>query len=265
MQATGNLEKMKTEIGSPIQYTLLLGEVAVDMNELIGQRVTLQFQNQIFCTSCGKQTKTSFAQGYCYSCLMTAPEASECILRPELCQAHLGIARDMAWAESHCLQDHYVYLALSSEVKVGITRSTQIPTRWIDQGASAAIKLAKVPNRYTAGMLEVALKEFYTDKTSWQAMLKNTVAEIDLVQEKKKAKELVNASMMQYFTDDNAITFLDYPALDFPKKVQSLSFDKQAKVDGILTAIKGQYLIFDHQRVFNVRKHTGYSTKLTTS
>lgn len=263
METIGCLTKMKTEFGSPIQYWLPMGDLEVDLNELIGQRVKLEFLNEIFCECCGKRTPKSFAQGFCYLCMMTAPEASECILRPELCQAHLGIARDMEWAKGHCLQDHYVYLALSSDVKVGITRSTQIPTRWIDQGASAAIKLAKVPNRYTAGALEVELKEFFTDKTSWQAMLKNTVADLDLRTEKRRAKDSVSAGMLQYFLDDNEITYLEYPALDFPKKVTSLSFDKQAEVDGYLTAIKGQYLIFDHQRVFNVRKHTGYRTRIS--
>jgi len=263
MEATGTLVKMKSEIGSPIQYWLPLGDLEVNMNELIGERVKLEFLNEIYCTCCGKKTPKSFAQGFCYPCMMNAPEASECILRPELCQAHLGIARDMAWAEDHCLQDHYVYLALSSDVKVGITRGTQVPTRWIDQGASAAIKLAKVPNRYTAGALEVELKEFFTDKTSWQAMLKNTIADLDLVEEKKKAKNSVSAGMLQYFVDDNTITYLEYPALDFPKKITSLSFDKATKVDGYLTAIKGQYLIFDHQRVLNIRKHTGYLTRIS--
>ena len=147
MQTEGNILKMRTEGISPVQYFLPIGDSEIHLNPLLGKQVSLQFTGQINCISCGKQTKTSFGQGFCYNCLQTAPEASESVMRPELSKSHFGIARDLEWAEKHDLIDHFVYLAVSSDVKVGVTRNHQIPTRWIDQGASFAIKLACTPNR----------------------------------------------------------------------------------------------------------------------
>ncbi len=181
MQFEGNILKMRTEWASPVHYFLPFGENEANMNELLGKNISFEFSGQINCISCGKQTKTSFGQGFCYNCLQTAPEASESILRPELSKAHLGIARDMVWAEKQDMIDHYVYLAVSSEIKVGVTRNHQVPTRWIDQGATSAIKLAKTPNRHIAGVIEVFLKNHFTDKTNWRAMLKNEILnDVDL-------------------------------------------------------------------------------------
>ena len=192
MQLEGNILKMRTELASPVKYTLPIGENLLEMNGLIGKEISLKFDGRINCISCGKQTKTSFGQGFCYNCLQTAPEASESVMRPELSKAHFGIARDMEWAEKHDLINHIVYLAVSSEVKVGVTRIHQIPTRWIDQGATQAIKLAKTPNRHIAGIIEVFLKKHFTDKTNWRAMLKNEIIEnIDLVTEKEKVIQLL--------------------------------------------------------------------------
>jgi hypothetical protein len=191
--------------------------------------------------------------------LQTAPEASESVVRPELSKAHLGIARDMEWAEKHDLIDHFVYLALSSEVKVGVTRHHQIPTRWIDQGASAAIKLACAPNRHIAGIIEVFLKKFYTDKTDWREMLKNQInTTADLLAEKEKALKLLSSELRKYAEPDNEIIRIEYPVLEYPQKLTSLSFDKQPLISGILNGIKGQYLIFDEGAVLNIRKHNGY-------
>ena len=158
MNYTGTLLKMKTDLQDPVIYNLPIGDDLVLMNDLIGKYIVFDWKKEIYCISCGKKTNKSFAQGHCYPCFINSPETSECILRPELCEAHNGIARDIEWAEKHCLKDHYVYLAISSGIKVGVTRSTQIPTRWIDQGAWKAIKLAKTPNRYIAGLIEVKLK-----------------------------------------------------------------------------------------------------------
>ena len=169
--AVGNLRKMSVHLGEEVEYTLNLSS-DVGMNELVGQEIQLEWLGKINCTNCGKVTKNSFGQGFCYACFTTAPESAECILRPELCRAHLGEGRDPAWEERNHNQPYVVYLAASSAIKVGITRETQVPTRWIDQGASSAIRLAETPNRYQAGIVEVALKEFFTDKTHWQKMLK---------------------------------------------------------------------------------------------
>ena len=195
--AVGNLRKMITNLGDQVEYTLRLSD-DVAMNDLVGQEVCLEWFGTINCQKCGKITKKSFGEGFCYTCFTTAPESAECIIRPELCRAHLGEGRDPEWEEKHHNKPHVVYLAASSAVKVGITRDTQVPTRWIDQGASSAIRLAETSNRYQAGVVEVALKEFFTDKTHWQKMLKNDIDEsIDLVESKwELEKNIYQATLL---------------------------------------------------------------------
>ncbi|WP_439182870.1 DUF2797 domain-containing protein [Carboxylicivirga taeanensis] len=264
MEKQGNLIKMKTTLSDgKVEYQLVLNNELVNMNQFVGKPIELNYQNQINCIACGKITSKSFSQGFCYSCFQTAPETEECVLRPETCRAHLGEARDIEFAQSHCLIPHYVYLAVASGIKVGITRHTQIPTRWIDQGASKAILLAKVPNRHIAGVMEVFLKQEFSDKTNWRSMLKNELADaIDIVAEKQKAIILLPQELKQYTLDDTTVWEFDYPVNTFPTKPQSLTFDKQAKVSGILNGIKGQYLLLDNDRVLNVRKHNGYLISL---
>ncbi|HRX10167.1 MAG TPA: DUF2797 domain-containing protein [Draconibacterium sp.] len=263
MQLEGSILKMHTELVSPVKYTLPLSENLIEMNDLIGKEISLNFTGQINCISCGKQTKTSFGQGFCYNCLQTAPEASESVMRPELSKAHFGIARDMEWAEKHDLISHIVYLAVSNEVKVGVTRIHQIPTRWIDQGASLAIKLATTPNRHIAGIIEVFLKKHFTDKTNWRAMLKNEIIEnIDLVTEKEKVLQLLPKELRKYTEPDNSTTNINYPVQLFPNQPKSIGFDKTPKIEGILTGIKGQYLMFQDDSVLNIRKHSGYFIKM---
>jgi hypothetical protein len=259
MQYRGNIFKMRTVYESPVNYFLPVGKNEIFMNDLIGNKLFLKFEGQINCISCCKQTKTSFNQGFCYNCLQTAPEAGESVVRPELSKAHLGIARDLEWAKRHDLIEHIVYLAVSSEVKVGVTRHHQIPTRWIDQGASYAVSLAKTPNRHIAGVIEVFLKKHYTDRTNWQAMLKNQIAtKVDILNEKQKVKDVLPRGLQKYFDKNDNITQIEYPVQKYPEKVKSLSFDKSATIEGILTGIKGQYLIFDILNVLNIRKHNGY-------
>lgn len=259
----GNLHKMKATLADPIEYRLALSD-EVCMNDFIGKSITLKWTGQINCESCGKITKKSFGQGFCYSCFISAPEAAECILRPELCRAHLGEGRDPEWEQKHHNQPHVVYLAASSSVKVGITRASQVPTRWIDQGASSAIRLAEVPNRYEAGRIEVALKDFFTDKTSWQRMLKNEVDEsIDLEEEKWSLEDQLPNDITAYFSENDEIIELNYPVEEFPEKVKSISFDKFPTIEGTLSGIKGQYLLFDDGRVLNIRKHSGYYVEIS--
>jgi len=259
MLASGNIIKMRSELADPVHYFLPLGDAELPMNKLIGTSISMKFTGQINCIACGKRTKTSFGQGFCYNCLQTAPEASETVMRPELSKAHLGIARDMVWAREHDLIDHYVYLAVSGELKVGVTRHHQVPTRWIDQGATEAIILARTPNRHISGVIEVYLKNFFSDKTNWQSMLKNkTIQEYNLPEEKQKAYQLLPAELQQYFHPENKIWEINYPVISFQEKVSSVSFDKDPVISGILHGIKGQYLIFSDGRVLNVRKHCGY-------
>jgi len=249
---------MRVELASPVSYTLGFGDSLVDMNSLIGKSIKLSFDGEIYCISCGDKTKKSFSQGFCYKCFISAPEAAECIIRPELCRAHLGEGRDIEWEKAHHLQEHFVYLAVSSGLKVGVTRSTQIPTRWIDQGASSAILLAQVPNRYLAGCIEVALKEHVSDKTNWRRMLKNEIADADLEEEKSRMEDLLPRDLQEYIADSDEITNIDYPVTHYPLKIKSIGFDKEPEISGTLEGIKGQYLYLDFDRVLNIRKHTGY-------
>jgi hypothetical protein len=260
--ASGNLSKMNVVLNKPIDYSLRLNGENINMNSLIGTDIKLQFTGKINCANCSKSIKRTF-QGFCYDCFTTSVHASECIIRPELCEAHLGKGRDPEWEEANHNQTHYVYLALSSGVKVGVTRGTQIPTRWIDQGASSAIRLAKTPNRYLSGLIEVALKESFTDKTNWQRMLKNDILTgVDLEEEKWSVEEILPQDLAQYLDEDDEIIELEYPITAYPNKVSSVSFDKVKEISGILQGIKGQYLIFESGQVINIRRHTGYEVEL---
>ncbi|MDD2381896.1 MAG: DUF2797 domain-containing protein [Mariniphaga sp.] len=259
----GSILKMRTEHASPVNYFLPVGDQEIEMNALIGHEIHMLFTGQIHCIACGKITKTSFSQGFCYSCLQTAPEASESIIRPELSKAEFDIARDLDWARKHDLIDHVVYLAVTSELKVGVTRHHQLPTRWIDQGASYAIRLAKTPNRHIAGIIEVFLKKYFADRTNWQEMLKTDgKTDINLPEEKKKALELLPPELQKYSCIDHEIVSIHYPLAEPPQKIKSVIFDKTPEIEGILKGIKGQYLVFNENRVLNIRKHNGYFLKI---
>lgn len=261
---TGLLLKMRTTITHVVNYFLPIGGEEIAINTLIGKQLKIEYSGNIYCIKCGRKTKTSFAQGYCYPCFKSSPETEECVLRPELCRAHEGISRDMEFARNHCLIEHVIYLALSSSVKVGVTRYTQIPTRWIDQGASFAIELARTPNRYMAGLIEVALKKHLSDKTNWRKMLMGEIPnDINLEEEKQKTIALLPPEMQQYASSDNTITEIHYPVKTYPSKVTSLNFDKQPIVEGVLEGIKGQYLIFTSGAVVNIRRFSGYQVSLS--
>ena len=263
MKLEGNFLKMSTELSSRVQYYLNIGSEKAYMNDLIGRVIQLTYLDQINCIRCGRKTSKSFFQGYCYPCFMNAPETAPCIVSPEKCQAHEGVARDLEWSQDHCLIDHFVYLAVSSGLKVGVTRHNQIPTRWMDQGAHEAIKLAKTPNRHLAGLIEVDLKQYMGDKTNWQQMLKNQVKHpVNLLDEKSKAAQNLVPELQKYLISEDEITYIEYPVEFFPPKVKSLSFDKVKQYKGKLVGIKGQYLIFDDNSVFNIRKHNGYLGRL---
>jgi hypothetical protein len=259
MENTGQIRKMKTRYDTVAHYTLPIGDQEVYMNDLVGKNISLVWDNEILCLRCGASTPKSYQQGFCFPCFRDAPETSECIIKPELCEGHLGRGKDVQWEQDHHVQPHIVYLALSSAVKVGVTRGQQVPTRWIDQGATAAIKLAEVPYRQLAGEIEVALKQHMTDKTNWRKMLTNEVKEgVDLLEEKEEVAELLDEAYWDYITDDDEVMNIEYPVEKYPEKVKSLGFDKQPEISGKLSGIKGQYLIFDDGNVLNMRKHGGY-------
>lgn len=254
----GNLTKMRVENAHPVNYFLRLSNDEIFLNDYIGKEISLSFNGQINCVACGRLTNKSFAQGFCFPCMQRSPMNSECIIRPELCEAHLGKGRDVEWERRNHLVPHTVYLAVSSGLKVGVTRNEQIPTRWIDQGATSAIRFADLPNRHLAGKMEVFLKDHLSDKTAWQRMLKNEVVDMDLVEEKNRVTELLDEELAKYVSDDNIQMDFDYPVLTYPEKVKSVTFDKEADVKGELDGIKGQYLIFSDNRVLNIRRHSGY-------
>ncbi|MCO6499554.1 MAG: DUF2797 domain-containing protein [Vicingus serpentipes] len=263
MNYKGQIKKMRTQLGEEVEYQLPIGEDLVNVNQLIGQEISLVYQNQIICIKCGRETVKSFNQGFCYPCFRDAPEAAEWIIHPELSKAHLGIEdRDLTYEQEVQLKPHVVYLSLTSGIKVGVTRGTQIPTRWIDQGAIKAIKLAETPNRYLAGMIEVSLKDHMADKTNWRKMLMNVYPEVDLIDKKHEAKTLLDEEYHQYIIEKNEILDLNFPVLDYPIKVKSIGFDKVPKYTGKLVGIKGQYLLFENGIVLNIRKHGGYVINL---
>ncbi|OOV20062.1 DUF2797 domain-containing protein [Flavobacterium sp. LM4] len=258
MQYQGVLTKMQTEFGNPVQYYLVFEDSFLHMNQLLNSEIEISFEGYQ-CLNCSKKKKI-FRQGFCYDCFYSSPAVGDWIMRPELSTAHLGIAdRDLEYEQKVQLQPHVVYFAVASEIKVGVTRKTQVPTRWIDQGASQAISIVEVPNRYLAGITEVALKSFYTDKTNWRKMLQNPTQTFDLIAEKVKIESLIPAEAQEYFySQKNDVYDLHYPVLDYPVKVASLNLDKTPSFQGKLVGIKGQYLIFENGTVFNVRGSEGY-------
>lgn len=262
MQYEGVLTKMETEYGNPIQYYLVFESDFLNVNQLLDKNIAISFVG-FQCLNCGKKKKI-FRQGFCYDCFYSSAAVGDWIMKPELSTAHLGIAdRDLAFEEKVQLQPHIVYLALSSEIKVGVTRKTQVPTRWIDQGANEAIAIVEVPNRYLAGITEVALKNHYADKTNWRKMLTNDIEAVDLVAERLKLQDLIPVEVQEYFySEKNDLYQLEYPVLQYPSKVKSLSLDKTPNYEGKLIGIKGQYLLFEDGTVFNVRGSEGYVVRI---
>jgi hypothetical protein len=263
MRALGILDKMPTSFINPVQYFLTLGADKVAVNELVGKNIRIQWTGRIFCTVCGKKTNKSFGEGMCYPCFANSPQNAECIIRPELCEAHLGKGRDPEWEHTHHNRKHYVYLALTNAVKVGVTREDQIPTRWIDQGAHKGIILAETPYRRAAGEVEVFLKQHLSDKTNWQRMLKNEMLpDFDLLAEKLRVKMLLSEELQQYVCENNEVVELIYPVTAYPTKVTSMSFEKTSTIEMPLAGIRGQYFIFENGSVLNIRKNSGYEVEL---
>ncbi|AWX45183.1 hypothetical protein HME9304_02195 [Flagellimonas maritima] len=253
----GVLRKMQTEIGNPIQYFLVFENDFLNMNQLLDKELQIDFI-KFECLNCGKD-KPIYRQGFCKSCFFEVPSAGDWIMKPELSTAHLDKEdRDLEYEKKVQLQPHIVYLANSSNVKVGVTRKSQVPTRWIDQGAHEAIEIIEAPNRYLAGITEVALKEYVSDKTSWQKMLTNRIEDVDLVEWRDKLQSNIPEEASKYFLSEKTETHLDFPVLQYPEKVKSLNLDKTPSYKGILKGIKGQYLIFEDSTVFNIRGSEGY-------
>lgn len=264
MQLTVQLYKMQVIPDTPVKYYLRSHREEFFVNDWVGLSLEIGFKGEIHCLHCGRTIRKTYGQGYCYPCFLSIPETSECVLRPELCQAHLGISRNMEWSKEHCLQDHFVYLALTSAVKIGVTRSSQIPERWIDQGAWKAIRFAHTPNRYTAGLIEVALKNHLPDKTNWRHMLTDKKDDKqNLLEIKAFAFKWIPGELSHFFTYDDTITTIEYPVSSYPLSVHQLNLLNTPSFKGILVGIRGQYLLFKDGTLFNVRAHQGYVVGLT--
>jgi len=257
MQYQGVLRKMQTEIGDPIQYYLLFDGDFLNLNQVLNKELSITFI-KFQCLNCGED-RPIFRQGFCRSCFYEVPTAGDWIMRPELSKAHLDQEdRDLEYEKKVQLQPHIVYLANSSNIKVGVTRKSQVPTRWIDQGAHEAIEIVEVPNRYLAGITEVALKDHIADKTNWRKMLTNDVDDEDLIAYRNKLKNYIPEEALDYYIENNEETHMIFPVMQYPEKVKSLNLGKTPHYKGLLKGIKGQYLIFEDNTVFNVRGNEGY-------
>lgn len=265
--ARGSLSKMAARLEAPVQYTFRLGDEEVPVNPLIGKRLRLEYLGAIHCSHCGRKTKTSFSQGYCYPCMQKLAQCDICIMSPERCHYDAGTCREPGWGEQFCMTDHVVYLANSSGVKVGITRATQVPTRWLDQGASQALPILRVATRQQSGFVEDLLRSQVADKTNWRALLKGDAAPVDLAAVRDQLFDSCAAGLrelqlrfgiqaIQLLADQQALE-IRYPIEAYPAKISSFNLDKNPIAEGTLLGIKGQYLMFD-TGVINIRKYTAY-------
>jgi hypothetical protein len=262
----GTLSKMKSTLGDVVEYYLPIGEEQLALNPFIGKHLKLTHTGNIFCDACGKKTKKSYSQGHCFPCMKKLARCDMCIMKPETCHYAKGTCREPEWGVANCMVPHYVYLSNTSALKVGITRHTQIPTRWIDQGATQALPILKVKTRQISGLVEIALAEMVADKTNWRAMLKGDNDAINLKQEAERLLPEIEMRIKEitelYGEDaierlDGEIVDIKFPVTEHPIKITSHNFDKEPVVEGTLVGIKGQYLFFD-TGVINIRKFSSY-------
>ncbi|TBU91285.1 DUF2797 domain-containing protein [Stutzerimonas kirkiae] len=268
----GRLAKMRVQLGGPAQYGLPLDDACVPLNPLIGQRLRLEYLGAIHCIHCGRRTNKSFSQGYCYPCFKKLPQCDLCIVSPEKCHHALGTCRDPQWGEDFCMSDHVVYLANSSGIKVGITRATQLPTRWLDQGASQALPILRVATRQQSGLVEDLLRSQVADRTNWRALLKGDAEPQDLPAMRENLFEQCGEGIvalqqrfgLQAIQPLPAAEVLEirYPVEAYPTKIASLDLEKTPVIEGVLRGIKGQYLILDCG-VINIRKYTAYQLAIS--
>jgi hypothetical protein len=270
--AAGAVRKMKTQLAEPVEYRAVLGEQEVPLNQYLGRELWLEYSGEINCVHCGRKTNKSFNQGYCYPCFRSLAQCDSCIMSPEKCHYAAGTCREPRWGEEHCMIDHFVYLANTSGLKVGITRGSQVPTRWMDQGATQAQPIFRVSTRLYSGLLEDVLRSHIADRTQWQAMLKGDADHCDLDAARERLLAACSAEIealqrqhgLQAITEleNHPQTLISYPVLEYPTKVKSFNLDKNPRAGGTLLGIKGQYLIFD-SGVINMRKYGGYQLSLT--
>lgn len=271
----GTVRKMHASVNedNQAQYQLPIGDNKLDMNSLIGQQVKVSHNGEIYCVHCHSKTKKSFNQGYCYRCLITLAQCDSCIIKPELCHYSEGTCREPQWGEAHCLTDHFVYIANTGNLKVGITRHVTdgVSSRWLDQGATQATVMLRVPDRLTSGEVETVCKAHIGDKTNWRTMLKGEPDKADLASAKAELMQAVENELaelskrkgLQAFSSvDQPVHDIHYPVTAYPDKIKSINLDKTPEFRGVLTGIKGQYWMLDGDRVINIRKYAGYNLRL---
>jgi hypothetical protein len=275
VESSGNIAKMQVSTNSEglATYHLPMGDTLIDMSALIGGDIRFQYAGEINCVHCDRKTKKSFNQGYCYPCLTRLAQCDTCIIKPELCHYAQGTCREPEWGEKNCKQDHFVYIANTGQIKVGITRHvTQgVSSRWIDQGATQAMAIFRVQERLLSGLLEIEIAKHIGDKTNWRTMLKGEPDQIDLTDMQSKVNELIKEPLshlqsqygLQAFQalEPNPIT-IKYPVQQYPVKIKSINLEKEPIFEGQLLGIKGQYLMLDGDRVINMRKYSGYNLSL---
>ncbi|WP_309866057.1 DUF2797 domain-containing protein [Desmospora profundinema] len=246
---------------TPVRYRLSLGEESVELNTLLGDEIQIRFEGEKACRHCGRRIRKTYNQGYCYPCFRDLAENDLCIVKPHQCHFHEGTCRDESFGNAHCMQPHLVYLALSSGVKVGITRKTNAYNRWMNQGAVKAVPIAEVPTRKESGELELHLSQYLSDRTDWRRMLKNEIEERDLLQVREEILPHIPERFHPFLLEGEEVCRFRYPLLSTPEKIKTINLDKQEEVRGRLLGIKAQYLILDIG-VFNVRKFTGYRVQI---
>ncbi|MDO7534127.1 DUF2797 domain-containing protein [Acinetobacter pittii] len=255
-----------------VEYKFVLDRSEIDLPFNLGQELEIEWTGNIYCTSCGTKTPKSYSQGHCFKCFKTKAECDLCIMKPETCHYHLGTCREDDFAHSVCFQPHIVYLANSSALKVGITRVSHMPSRWLDQGATQALPILKVGSRRLSGQLETMFGSLIADKTDWRKLLKGEAEPLNMVEQRDQLIEefapkiqTIREEFSQNLEFNETVELLEnelprefvYPVEQYPEKIKSLNLDKTPKIRGVLQGIKGQYLIFDIG-VINIRKYTGY-------
>jgi hypothetical protein len=269
MDFLGNIRKMRSELHKEVHYSLPLFKNIepssfIELNGLIGKTLSFSFSGIINCVVTGKRIKKAYGEGMSYDAFKSSPMAVESIIRPELSKIHEGVAlRDYEWEMKHHMQPHIVYLSKTAGIKVGVTRATQVPYRWIDQGAVEAIIIAETPYRQAAGLIEITLKQFISDKTNWRKMLQNDLTSDSLEDVRDQLLQYLDEESLKFTSKEHEVFKINFPVINYPEKVKSITLDKVNSFEEKLIGIKGQYLIFDNNKVFNVRRHTGYQIKLS--
>jgi hypothetical protein len=269
----GRLQRMSVDPGDPARYQLVLdardvapgtsdvvtdGDIRLELNHLINKWLRIEFKNRITCLACGSETRGSYGDGHCYRCFRSLARCDLCVVSPARCHYAQGTCREPEWGEAFCMQPHLVYLANSSGPKVGITTEGGQMTRWLDQGATQGLVVARTVSRHLAGVLEERLARRVSDRTDWRALLRRDAAPVDLLALQRTLRGSVpHLPEGVRWAEGEDVVALTYPVLSYPGSRRQFRLEDAGAVSGRLLGIKGQYLLFDHG-VLNVRRHRGF-------